>query len=68
MSLKAIAVGLTERSIATARGKNVWTETQVARVLERLYLFLPDTPWCHRLRRKGWRTPLPVAVKKKTMP
>ena len=29
-----------------------------------LAFFLPDTPWCHRLRQKVWRTPLPVAVKK----
>jgi DNA invertase Pin-like site-specific DNA recombinase len=35
-SLKAIAAGLTEKGIATARGKSAWTETQVARVLERL--------------------------------
>ncbi|MGV7213901.1 hypothetical protein [Bradyrhizobium sp. UFLA05-112] len=34
--LKAIATGLTKKGIATARGKNSWTETQVARVLERL--------------------------------
>jgi Recombinase len=35
-SLKALATGLTEKGIATARGKKSWTETQVARVLERL--------------------------------
>ena len=34
-SLNAIAIGLTEKGIATARGKSAWTETQVARVLER---------------------------------
>jgi DNA invertase Pin-like site-specific DNA recombinase len=35
-SLNAIAIGLTEKGIATARGKSAWTETQVRRVLERL--------------------------------
>jgi len=35
-SLRAIAVGLNERDIPTARGKGEWTATQVMRVLERI--------------------------------
>jgi DNA invertase Pin-like site-specific DNA recombinase len=35
-NLKAIAAGLMAKGIATARGKCEWTETQVARVIERL--------------------------------
>ena len=35
-SLRAIAAGLTERGIETARGERSWSPTQVARVLARL--------------------------------
>jgi hypothetical protein len=35
-SLRAIANGLNEQKIPTARGNGQWTATQVARVLERL--------------------------------
>ena len=35
-SLRAIATGLNERGIPTARGEGEWTATQVMRVLERL--------------------------------
>jgi DNA invertase Pin-like site-specific DNA recombinase len=35
-SLRAIAAGLNEKGIPTARGTGEWTATQVARVLERL--------------------------------
>ena len=34
-SLRAIAVGLNERGIPTARGNGTWSAVQVARVLER---------------------------------
>jgi hypothetical protein len=36
MSLRAIAAGLNERGIPTARGEGEWTATQVMRVLERV--------------------------------
>jgi Recombinase len=35
-SLRAIAAGLNEQGIPTARGNGRWTATQVARVLERI--------------------------------
>jgi DNA invertase Pin-like site-specific DNA recombinase len=35
-SLRAIAAGLNERHIPTARGQGEWTATQVMRVLERI--------------------------------
>jgi DNA invertase Pin-like site-specific DNA recombinase len=35
-SLRAIAAGLNEKGIPTARGEGEWTATQVARVLERI--------------------------------
>jgi|SRR5947209_548168 len=38
-SLRAIADGLNEAGIPTARGKGQWSATQVQRVLERLYPF-----------------------------
>jgi Recombinase len=35
-SLRAIAAGLNDQGIPTARGSGQWTATQVARVLERI--------------------------------
>jgi Recombinase len=35
-NLRAIAAGLNNQGIPTARGQGEWTATQVARVLERL--------------------------------
>jgi len=39
-SLRAIAAGLNEKGIPTARGDGEWTATQVMRVLERLDPFV----------------------------
>ena len=41
-SLRAIAAGLNERGIPTARGDGEWSATQVMRVLERLNPFVVD--------------------------
>jgi Recombinase len=35
-SLRAIAAGLNQQHIPTARGQGIWSAVQVARVLERL--------------------------------
>jgi hypothetical protein len=35
ISLRAVAEGLNERGIPTARGNGIWSATQVARVLAR---------------------------------
>jgi hypothetical protein len=41
-SLRAIAAGLNERGIPTARGDGEWSAVQVMRVLERLDPFVDD--------------------------